>query len=88
MHCCFSHRKESGVGSAIPGTRTTRPVPLRTIRDDECQVTVRYDVTALSRSGGEFVRSLEVEYQSFIEGWRAEILPALETERTVEQPDA
>ena len=42
--------------------------------DDECRVTVRYDVTSLDSEGAAFVEELRVGYDAFLESWRAAIL--------------
>jgi hypothetical protein len=46
-------------------------------RDGECQVTVRYDLTALSEAGLGFVHALEHHQESSMHNWQSEILKAL-----------
>ena len=49
-------------------------------RGGECEVRVRYDVTALSQAGMGFVQALEHDHRSFIHDWQDEILQALNDE--------
>lgn len=59
------------------GTVAVKCLP--TTSPGECEVTVRYDVTALAQSGLDFVVSLEDGYEAFIRTWRNEILAVLRT---------